>query len=70
MQDILDTGNSFEGLISRQAFDTFETAKILGLSPKSVRRLNKSGKLRDCDGLPGKKLYPLSEIKRFLATFK
>jgi hypothetical protein len=70
MQDILDHASPTEGKIQQLAFDTYETAWMLGLSPKSIRRLNKSGKLRDCDALPGKKLYPLSEIQRFLSTFK
>lgn len=56
------TSDGFE----RLAFSINETASILGVAPKTVRRLIQRGLLRSSNSLRHK-LIPKQEIQRFLA---
>lgn len=55
------------GLPERRAFKVSESAEILGISEKSVRRLIDRGVLRPCRELRHV-LIPAAEIDRFLAV--
>jgi predicted site-specific integrase-resolvase len=51
--------------LPRLAYNIWETAEILGVSPATVRRWIKYGLLK-CSWASRHKLIPLSEIERFL----
>jgi len=53
--------------LPRLAYSMRETAEILGVSYQTVFRLHKRGLLRSCSVLRHK-LFPLTEIERFLAS--
>lgn len=61
-QLLTKTSDGFE----RLAFSINETASILGVAPKTVRRLIQRGLLRSSNSLRHK-LIPKQEIQRFLA---
>jgi excisionase family DNA binding protein len=52
---------------NRLAFTAQETADLLGVSPETVYRLIKRGKLRSSNALRHK-LIPRTEIERFLKS--
>jgi excisionase family DNA binding protein len=51
--------------LPRLAFNIWEAAEILGVSPVTVRRWIKGGLLK-CSWASRHKLIPLAEIERFL----
>jgi excisionase family DNA binding protein len=53
--------------LPRLAYSMAETAELLGLSYQTVYRLNKRGLLNSSSALRHK-LFPLSEIERFLQS--
>ena len=64
------TENSVKPPLPKLAFSTVETAEIIGVSAMTIHRLTKRGLLRASNALRHK-VYPLSEIERFLkATTK
>lgn len=67
MNDIAPIENqSDKPALPRLAYSMQETADMLGLSYITVYRLHKRGLLRSSSALRHK-LFPLSEIQRFLA---
>jgi excisionase family DNA binding protein len=59
------TDASSKPALRRLAYSMRETAEILGISYQTVYRLNKRGLVRSSTALRHK-LFPLSEIERFL----
>ena len=53
--------------LPRLAFTMRETAAVIGVNYQTVYRLNKRGLLRSSGGLRTK-LFPISEIERFLSA--
>lgn len=53
------------GLAAKLSYTSAEAAEALGISVRSLRRLEIRGLIR-CSKALGKKLYPLTEIQRFL----
>ena len=53
------------GSLPKLSYTSAEAAEALGISVRSLRRLEIRGLIR-CSKALGKKLYPLTEIQRFL----